>query len=681
MRAVAVLTVFANHLFNWPSGGFVGVDVFFVLSGFFITGLLIRERKTTRHLSFQNFYTRRVKRIIPSAVLVLTVTVGGAYLLFTATRAKDTLVDALYAAVFASNWHFEAVGADYFQSARPPSPIQHYWSLSIEEQFYFVWPFLIALVFAATRSIRRRANRRAREWALSAVMFTVVAASFAWAMYLSAVDPNAAYFSTFTRVWELGVGAMLAIAGPMLERIPSHLRPVLAYLGLAGVAASLFLISPTVRFPAPWAALPVLATALVVASYHGAPIPRLLLPLTNRAARWFGDTSYTLYLWHWPVITLLYAILPRGWLFYSIAIALSLGLTAVTYHFYEDPLRKSQWLLPRTSKRDRRTRPAVWGLSGLVAASLVVISILVIQTADDAAVTQELARGQDDPQPTQFAAPAQKVDPCFGAPAMVTPGCALRNPDVPLRPSVDTFARDTQGQLNCNIAATSGACHYGYDGDGALRIALVGDSHAQAILPALRSTLQANKWSLTAYVGTDCILSNPPAPGKMCHDALAQTESDLVAHPYDLVIIANFDYGLPVNNYLAAWTPVAKAGSRFLVLRDNPATSADALACLTRVSLDGDHTGECGTPIAQAFPENQTLPAAAQAVPGATLLDLTRFYCNADRCPSVIGNAIVYRDLKDGVNSHLTATFAKTLAPAIQDGIRQALASGLQQPH
>ena len=200
MRAVAVLAVFADHLFAWPSGGFVGVDVFFVLSGFFITGMLIRERNETGTISFKNFYTRRVRRIIPSALLVLFVTVVFSYILFPAVRAKETLVDALWAALFAANVHFERVGTDYFQEGQPPSPLQHYWSLSIEEQFYFVWPLLLLGIYLWTRKSSHRGSSNVRQIALATSMAIIVAASFIWAVTQSASNPSSAYFSSFTRV-------------------------------------------------------------------------------------------------------------------------------------------------------------------------------------------------------------------------------------------------------------------------------------------------------------------------------------------------------------------------------------------------------------------------------------------------------------------------------------------------
>jgi peptidoglycan/LPS O-acetylase OafA/YrhL len=687
MRAVAVLMVFANHLFDWPPGGFVGVDVFFVLSGFFITGILIRERTTTRKLSFQHFYVRRVKRILPSALLVLVVTVIGSYLLFPAMRAKEALLDALYAALFAANFRFQAVGADYFQADQPPSPLQHYWSLSIEEQFYFVWPFLLVVIFALTRRHSHRGNAWTRQWGLFGAMAVVVAVSFGWAMFLTADDPNGAYFSTFTRVWELGVGALVAIAGTWLARIPSAIRPGLAYLGLAGVLGSMFLIDTTVEWPAPWAALPVLSTALVVASFHGAEV-RGMFPLTNPIARYFGDTSYTLYLWHWPVIILLLTVIPRGPLYYGVVLALALGLTAGTYHFYEDPIRKSEWLLDKPAPKRRRMptlSPSNWAVVGGLMVAVIVVSILGIRyddklssaSQDDEGLVVELTAPPPAIEPlvstastiVPLTAPLPGKGPCFGAPAILDANCALRNPDVPLTPSTDTFTKDL-GTPNCWTGEHEKlkSCTYGYTGDDAIRIALVGDSHASRVLVALAPYLDAMKWKLTTFVGWGCVLKE--ASGGSCNEAMAEIRQQLLDHPYDLVLTTSSrKFGGDPAEYAAVWAPIAAAGSRIAVLADNPEVSEESLACLTRPSFGGDKTGDCGTPKAEALATPDPLVAAAGRVPNAKLIDLTQYYCTADRCPSVIGDVIVYRDN----GSHITATYFATLAPAIVDGIRRAL--------
>ncbi|MCH9730104.1 MAG: acyltransferase [Actinomycetia bacterium] len=684
MRAFAVLVVFANHLFEWPRGGFVGVDVFFVLSGFFITGLLLREHTANGELSFKNFYMRRAKRIIPSALLVLAVTVIGGYLLFPAVRAKDTLVDALYAAVFGANIHFQAIGADYFQQNRQPSPIQHYWSLSIEEQFYFVWPALLVLMFALTRRWSR--TRWVQQWGLFAAMALVVAASFSWAMYLTASDVNAAYFSTFTRVWELGVGALVAICGPWLFRIPDPIRPVLAYVGLAGVAASLFLIDGTAQFPAPWAALPVASTALVVASFHGGTV-RAMPMLTNPVARWFGDTSYTLYLWHWPVIILLLAVLPTGVTFYVAAVVLSIGLTALTYHYYEDPIRKSGWLT------ESKLNPGTWGVAAASMAVIVVASILEIdsrerlaqikretqQEAQYAAITAPPPPGPAVEESSAdtiapLTSPLPGNGPCFGAPAMLDTACILRNPDEPLTPSIDTFTDDRTPReiARCwseKHAKTFVACTQGYSGADATRVALVGDSHAAGLMVALTPYLEVMKWQLTIYTGWGCAWKTPAQ--EECRDALTEMQRRMLADPYDIIVTTSArrqNAGRHPAHYADAWKPVADAGSRIAVIGDNPEIGERALACMTRANFSGQ-AGECDVPRREALAMPDPLIAAAGMVPGATVIDLTQYFCGAEQCPVIIGDVIVYWDA-----NHPTATYMRTLAPAIVDGIRQIIA-------
>jgi len=689
MRAIAVLTVFSNHLFEWPSGGFVGVDVFFVLSGFFITGLLIREATSKGKISFRDFYIRRVKRILPSALLVLLVTVSLSYILFPAVRAKETLLDALYAALFASNFRFEAVGADYFQQGQPPSPLQHYWSLSIEEQFYFVWPALLAAIFAVTQGRRRSGSGRAGHWVMLAAMGVVVSASFVWALLLTASDPNAAYFSSMSRVWELGVGALIAISGPWLTRIPDRVRPALSYAGLAGLGASLFLIDSTVRFPAPWAALPVLSTALIVASFHGSDV-RSVWILTNPVARWFGDTSYTLYLWHWPVIVLLATVLEQGVVSYLLAVILSLGLTTVTYRFYENPIRKSNWLLdvdevPRGRSKAWLPRlilnSRAWGVIGGVSAAVIFMAIATITYESRLArVAQESAAvdGQEGPK-VAFGNPPPEVEPCYGAPAMVTEGCILRNPEVPLQPPIDYFAVDSpQPYLGaCYVTVEKSEnlnpCDYGYEGPDAVRIALIGDSHAAALTPALWPILESNKWHLTTYLGTACHLADPAPPG--CERAMSAVREELSRKRYDIIFVTNFNQGWLAENFQSAWIPLVAGGAKIVVVPDNPRTSEEALACLTRVSIGEDTTGQCGTARSDAIPKSDTLVAAAEGFAGSSVIDLTKYYCTADWCPSVIGNVIVYRDYIKG-NSHVTKTFAETLAPVVADQTRKLIAGG-----
>ncbi|WP_431237376.1 acyltransferase family protein [Mycolicibacterium aichiense] len=665
---MAVLAVFANHLFDWPPGGFVGVDVFFVLSGFLITGLLIGERNTTRRVSYQQFYIRRLKRVLPSAVLVLVTTVVGAHLLLPATRAKSTLVDALYAAVCSANFRFDAVGAEPFHQGSSPLPIQHFWSLSIGEQFYVAWPWLLAGVFLLTRSHRQQRRGWLRQWGLVAAMTLIVVASFSWAFYLADADPNAAYFSTFTRVWELGVGALLAIAAPWLTRIPAAARPWLAYLGLAGIVVSLFVISPATRWPAPWAALPTLSTVLVIASFHEATL-RGMVVLNNPVMRWFGDTSYTLYLWHWPVIVLLLAVLPKGPLFYSLAMVIALVLTAVTYHYWEDPIRESHWLLEtRRDGMPSRIHRGIWAALGVLMASLAVVSILRIhQDEYMTTVEHEVAQAQE---PDRTATTGPQSEHCFGAAALITPGCALRNPDIPLQPSVDAFATDARSESQGCYRVKEfplRACNYGYNGIDATHIVLVGDSHAEQILPALLPSLLPNKWQLTTYVGIDCQWKSPPS--EKCLDAKLMN-SALLNHPFDVVLTtASRQAEGTAAEYAAAWQPVAAAGSHIVVLADSPGVNQDSLNCLTRVSPDGDRAADCGVSRAEAFAQPDQLVEAAKLVPGTSVIDLTAHYCTADRCPSVIGNVIVYRD----VAGQLTNTYAITLAPALAEQLRSVL--------
>ncbi|OKH74705.1 hypothetical protein EB72_15460 [Mycobacterium sp. SWH-M1] len=674
LRAVAVLAVFSDHLFGWPAGGFVGVDVFFVLSGFLITGMLLRERTTTHEVSFRHFYVRRAKRILPSALLVLTVTVLCAHLVFPAGRAKQTFVDALYAAVFSANFRFEALGADYFQQNLPPSPIQHYWSLSVEEQFYFVWPALLVGIFALTRGRRRRIRPHSvrRCWLLGS-MLAIVALSFWWALHLSASDPNAAYFSSLTRVWELGVGAVVAIAAPWLAGTKLSARIALSYTGLTGIVCAVAFIDGNDQFPAPWAALPVVSSALIVASFVGAPPVRVPL-FTNAVARYVGDTSYTLYLWHWPVIILLDSVMDRTPAYFGSAVALSAVLTAVTYHFYENPIRKSEWLSETTGSRYRpakRLGDGAWGLVGATAAAVVVMSILWINAADrQALVRKEIEAALAVDTPVAELTPSE-ADLCVGALAMSDSKCRLWDPNLPIRPSADQIFDDLPVEASrCYTPSYQNmlTCDFGDMSDGSKRIALVGDSHATFLIPAIRPLLNSNKWRLTTFTGHECMLMEPLHGG--CERAMKEVRAALLKDRFDLILVTNFNNNQDPVAFRRAWDPLVAAGKRLAVIADNPQTSKEALSCVARTKVGGSaNLGVCGVAASAAFPNPDPLIVAARSMPTTGVIDLRSYYCAADRCPSIIGNVAVYRD-----TNHITATYSKSLARPMEQSLRNALA-------
>lgn len=357
LRALAVVAVVLAHLIGWPRGGFAGVDVFFVVSGFLITGLLLRELAATGRISLRDFFARRIRRILPAAVVVLAAVVVVAFVVFNRTQADRTLFDALAALALVANWRFAVEGTDYFHAADAVSPLQHFWTLSVEEQFYLVWPALLLLLVLLLPVAARRTGAARAVVGLAAAAIVVV--SGGWAMVQTAGDPTVAYFSTATRAWELAVGALLAVAVPVLGRIPAAFRWVLGWLGAAGVVWSFLIVDPdTMPFPAPWAALPVAAAVLVIAGgVGGDPRQRHLFPLTNPISVFVGDVSYSLYLWHFPVIVFAAVLLPAGAESTLIVVATIIVLAVSGYFLVEQPLHRSPWL--RGTETDAAPTPSV----------------------------------------------------------------------------------------------------------------------------------------------------------------------------------------------------------------------------------------------------------------------------------------------------------------------------------
>jgi peptidoglycan/LPS O-acetylase OafA/YrhL len=349
LRAVAVLVVILDHI-GMPGfpGGFVGVDVFFVISGYVITRMLLRDSTQSRGAWFLDFYAKRARRIVPAATLVIVLTVIATFELTNFLRGARVLPDATAASLFLANFHFIETGTDYARLGGDPSPLQHYWSLAVEEQFYLVWPLLMILAIAVAARWRRATQRQV----LFGLLVGIVAASYLYSIVLTSANGVDAFFSPLTRAWELAIGCLIAVAQPWLATKISGrpaLAPALAWSGIAAITWSVISFGDTSRFPGWIAAVPVLGTAALLIAGMRAQRTVPATVLGSRVLTYVGDISYSLYLVHWPLFTITATRIGDdfSWPVQVLLIGATFAGAALMYHAFEDPIRRSRALATR----------------------------------------------------------------------------------------------------------------------------------------------------------------------------------------------------------------------------------------------------------------------------------------------------------------------------------------------
>jgi hypothetical protein len=444
-------------------------------------------------------------------------------------------------------------------------------------------------------------------------------------------------------------------------------RTAFSWIGLAVIGLSVIVVPSTHGFPAPWAALPILGASLVIVAGHGANQSVSNWLLTNRVSRYVGDISYSLYLWHYPVAILLIAEIPSGTpKYYSIAIGLSLALAALSYHLLENPVRQSVWM---TSRSRTKTRTGI-ALTGTVALAAIVASLVSSDTVAKAPHRDLIiANGAVTP-----------IDYCAGAQAFA-PGhvCVIDAKSSFLTPSLDQQTTDTGIAYDCwmNDRAAFKTCSYGSRRADATKIALVGDSHAAMLLPALSALLVANDWRVDTYLGWGCVWMPAHWVRAYC-TAMPDIQQHLLTGHYAMVLTSaarqkTGDSGSRkqdiVSQMVEAWTPVSATGAKVIAIDDNPTVSTSALECLSRVHLDVNHN-DCTTSRDEATSVTDPLIRASKLVPGAKQVNMTSFFCTSSNCPTIIGHELVYRDEA----GHITATFAESLGPYLIAAVKMAAA-------
>jgi peptidoglycan/LPS O-acetylase OafA/YrhL len=692
LRMLAVMLVIANHILGWPSGGFVGVDVFFVISGFLITGLLQREQDRDDSISLADFYRRRVRRIIPMAVLVAGVTVIASWIVFSASRAATLTWDAIWSVLFVGNWRFALEGTDYFNTDAALSPLQQYWSLGVEEQFYIVWPWIVILAAVLASTVIRRRQRAERAWLLG-IMAGIVVASFAWAVMSSATDPTVAYFSTLTRAWELGLGGLLAVGGAFFRRLPMWSRPLLAWIGLAGIIVSAIALSPDSQFPGPWAAAPTLATVLVIAAGIGSQPGPLLWPLTNRVSTYVGDISYSLFLWHLPVASIGGALLPfDGWVLAVTIIAITFALAALSYHFIEDPIRKSTWLEPkrRRARHGGTSNQTALKYAGLTAMAIVT-ALLVLVAWGRSSPHQDSGTLHQQPVPAaeDSGAVGTGADEFLSGLNSEIQAALAADAWPDLDPPLDTISLENSaaiewtrdnclGQVGSDAEATALRCVYG-DPESTHQIAVLGDSVAIGWVPAIRAAV-GDGWGVHLFTLEQCpaadiaVKLGDGAAFPQC-DAFRQWALDQIAalRPEAVIMsttpsaVGRLASGAQGAEALAEWSQgteatagaLAETSGKVLILAPPPA-GATIASCYTSFSTPSD----CEVTVpADYAPLVRSIDSAVDGLGASNVQSVhtVAWFCSFDRCPAFIGPNVAFAG-----GSHLTNAYSLRLGPIFE---------------
>jgi peptidoglycan/LPS O-acetylase OafA/YrhL len=695
LRAVAILAVVAYHAgVSAIPGGYVGVDVFFVISGFLITEHLGRELATSGRISFGAFYARRARRLLPSALLVIGVTVAVSCAVLPPLQAMVVAKDGLANAFYVGNYRYALQATNYLSVSGPVSPLLNYWSLGVEEQFYLVWP---ALLFVASLVWWRRPGRtgatspRKAQPLVSAIvvaMGLLAVGSLAFSIWLTRANEPWAFFSLPTRAWELAIGGLLALGARRLSQLPSRWMAALSWLGIGAVAVSALAFTSSTPFPGTAALVPVVGAAAVV----GGGCARSRAGAVWLLGRWpmqlIGRVSYTWYLWHWPALVLAPSVVGhRLGVWDNVTVcALAFVLAAVTTVVLERPLQRAPWLV-----RPRRSLLFTVGLSAAVAATILLSTaqlpsltgtghartakLSAQKRVSGAGVTQTtvnpaVANAQNLTDQVQ-ADVAQSVG-TLDVPANLTPSLANAAADEAV-PFVDgCFDGFTENSVN--------PCNYGdVTAPPDKTVVLFGDSHALMWFPAFDNLANQYGWHLIPQAKATCppinITVYSPSLGGWytgCNQWRAAVVARIQAlHPALVVLGFSREYGIPDDRVVvdgAAWmqglssmmTTLRATGAQVVLMGDVPYPQTGLVPdCLSAHLTDAV---ACTMPKQYPYynPSGVGQEEAVAAAAGAGYINTQPWFCFDLTCTVIVDDLLVYRD-----DNHITATYASWLTPVI----------------
>ena len=640
LRGIAVLLVVAFHAHVWPwRGGFLGVDIFFVLSGYLITALLLQELETSGTLSLVGFYARRARRLLPAAaVVVVFVVLAGIFLLSPIEQIRYSKT-ALATTMYVSNLWFIRQSSDYFAADTANNPLLHTWSLAVEEQFYFLWPVLVWVAFRLSRS----------RSGLCKILGGMSVLSLVASIWLTRTNQPWAFFGSPPRAWEFGIGGIACMV-PVALFTNKYGKSIASWASLLVVLGAAMWFRPGEAFPGSRALIPALATALLLivgAAEISAGAGRML---AHPILQWFGRLSYSWYLWHWPLLIYAAVIFPRISI-YGRLLAVTVALLAafLTQHAIENPVRFNRGLM---------SRPVLClGLAGV----LMVVSMSISLGSYRLSKNRELV-------------PGQRM----------------------LQAVVDEFSPLSNSGCIANFGETRAhPCVFG-DKQSDTTVALFGDSHAAHWFPAFEKIAQERKWKLVTFLKFACPTADVPVfnprLGRVeteCAEWRADALTQITALHPNLIVVGNSSsyvntpsrpegYG---TSSAAEWEEGTRrtlavfdrAGLRTVVFHDVPLPRMDVPICLSRAMAHRWYQENwCTSPRTDAL-DPDVLRAEQEAVTGlraVSVVDFSDVFCDASTCRVEVQGEPIYRD-----QDHMHAAFSRSLAPMLSSKL-----SGLVHP-
>lgn len=636
LRALAVLGVLAFHFdISMFSGGFVGVDVFFVISGYLICGLLLREMNSTGRVDLLNFWARRFRRLLPTAVVVILCVLLMSVCLLSTSEQSKIAEDSLFSVLYLINWSKYQSAVAYFDAGGLKSPLLHYWSLAVEEQFYLFLSLLVMLVIFVRRLVGRREQMLARNF--SFVLLVLVVLSFVASFWSLSRSQPEAFFGSHARLWQLGSGGLIAYLELRKFNFPKQLAVSSSWFAIAMLLLSYIFISSDIVYPGYYALIPTISAAVLLGvGINSGSQPNLILyrVLEHNTLRWIGKLSYSLYLWHWPVIVCLKYFLGQwGWWEVLVAAFATVILSVSSYFLIEQPVRNSSWL----SRRPR------WSLAIAALSTCVVVGAAVAVYS--------------------YARSNEKI--------ILDTGEQIESLSV--RSDLPVIYEKGAGDEACHKSQDVQLANPCLFGESTRSIHLFGDSHAAQWFPAVLALSETRDLKLHVHTKSDC----PPVGFRVYHQKWKREYSEcdnwrrhslqLIEETSPALIVvsmASHYFPMAENGEILNGTEAAKSigaheivlverlratGARVVLLVDTPRFEFDPVACLVESPME---SSSCNVPIDTL--KTPRFPWAKQHYQGmddVLVVDMNDLLCDEEQCYAAWNGRVLFRDMH-----HLSAS-------------------------